>query len=126
MRRGLHYIKNRRSQDYASALDEAKRLKLDLQSDDAFWESRDKLVRSGAILYAYNLVRIAALERELHSKQGELKAWDELVCSAGWEDTPPISKMYDPEAYALLAKNFTQGDVTLRGYIEQRRKELMQ
>jgi hypothetical protein len=35
-------------------------------------------------------------------------------------------KTYDPEAYSLLAKNFSQGDVSLLDYIEQRKKELTQ
>ncbi len=109
---------------YPEALVEAKQLKLELEKDDAFWEGRDKFVRSGAILYAYNLVRIASLERQVGSKEGELKAWDELVKNAGWKERPANLKTYDPEAYALLAQNFTQGDISLMDFIEQRRKEL--
>lgn len=111
---------------FLPALEEAKRLKADLENDDAFWEGRDKFIRSGTILYAYNLARIAALERQIGSTEGELKAWDELVRCAGWKDSPSQIKTYDPEAYALLAQNFTQGDVSLLDYIEQRRKELTQ
>ncbi len=37
---------------YAAALEEAKRLKSELESDDAFWEGRDKFIRSVTILYA--------------------------------------------------------------------------
>lgn len=109
---------------YLEALEEAKCLKIDLESDDAFWESRDKFIRSGTILYAYNLVRIASLERQLGSKEGELKAWEELVQNAGWKGLPANIKTYDPEAYTLLEQNFTQGDISLLDYIEQRKKEL--
>jgi hypothetical protein len=109
---------------YRSALEEAKRLKLDLEDDDTFWEEREKAARSGVILYAYNLVRIAALERELGSKEGELKAWEDLVCWAGWKGGAAPAKRYDPEASAFLTQNFTQGDVSLVDYIEQRKKEL--
>ncbi len=109
---------------YLQALEEAKQLKLDLEKDDPFWEKRDKFIRSGTILYAYNLVRIAALERQAGSKAGELTAWDELVRNAGWEDHPANLKTYDPDAYALLEQNFTQGDVSLRDFIDQRKKEL--
>ena len=109
---------------YSLALEEAKRLKSDLEQDDAFWDSRDKFIRSGVILYAYNLVRIASLEKEMGSKEGELMAWDELVRNSGWKELPANRKIYDPEAYAHLAQNFTQGDVSLLDYIEQRRKEL--
>ena len=109
---------------YTEALEEAKRLKSELEQDDAFWERRDKFIRSGTILYAYNLVRIASLEGQLGSKEGELKAWEELVRNAGWKDRPINLKTYDPEAYALLAQNFTQGDISLLDFIEQRKKEL--
>ncbi len=112
--------------EFAPALEAAKQLKSDLEQDDAFWEGRDKLIHSGTVLYAYNMVRIAALERQLGSKEGELKAWEELVRNAGWKDRPSNPKTYDPEAYALLAQNFTQGDVSLLDYIEQRKKELTQ
>lgn len=111
---------------YSSALEEAKRLKSDLEQDDVFWDSRDKFIRSGVILYAYNLVRIASLQKELGSKEGELMAWDELIKNSGWKELPVNKKMYDPEAYSHLAQNFTQGDVSLLDYIEQRRRVLTQ
>jgi hypothetical protein len=110
--------------EYLSALEEAKRLKSDLEADDAFWQSRDSFVRSGAILYAYNLMRIASLERELGSKEGEKKAWEELLLVSGWRGTSTNKKVYDEEAYAFLAQNFTQGDISLLDYIEQRMKNL--
>lgn len=109
---------------YKEALEESKRLKTALEEDDAFWASRDRFVKSGTVLYAYNLLRIAALERELGSKEGELKAWEELVRNAGWRESSVHLKTYDPEAYALLAQNFAQGEVSLLDYIEQREKQL--
>lgn len=109
---------------FAPALEEANHFKLELENDDAFWEGRDKFVRSGTVLYAYNLVRIAALERQLGSNEGELRAWEELVSNAGWNDRPLNTKTYDPQAYELLAQNFKQGDVSLLDYIEQRKKNL--
>ncbi len=109
---------------YSEALEEAKQLKKDLEKDEAFWEKRDKFIRSGTILYAYNLVRIASLERQTGSKEGELMAWDELVRNAGWKDSPSNLKTYDPDAYSLLAQNFTRGGVSLLDFIEQRKKEL--
>ncbi len=110
---------------YEEALTEAQRLKSAMEGDDPFWEGRDKMIKSGSVLYAYNLLRIASLQQQLGSKEGELKAWEELVANAGWKDKPSNLKTYDPEAYALLAQNFTQGDVSLLDFIEQRRKELI-
>lgn len=109
---------------YQEALAEAKQMKADLEKDDPFWDRQDKMVRSGSVLYAYNLVRIATLEGQLGSKEGELKAWDELVQNAGWKGIPPQSKTYDPEAYSLLAQNFKQGDISFLDFIEKRKKEL--
>ncbi len=106
------------------ALEEALRFKDELELDDAFWEGKDKFIRSGTVLYAYNLMRIAALQREIGSKEGELKAWQELIKNSGWKESPVYNKTYDPEAYSLLAQNFSQGDVSLLEYIEQRCKEL--
>lgn len=109
---------------FTAALEEAKLLKRDLQKDDAFWEGRNGLMKSGAILYAWNLLRIAALEQQLGSKEGELMAWEELERNAGWMGAPSHPKCYDPEAFALLTRNFTQGDISLPDYIGQRKKEL--
>lgn len=109
---------------YAEALVGAKSLKEELEKDDAFWEGRDKFIRSGTILYAYNLLRIASLERQVGSVEGELKAWEDLVRNAGWQGHQANMKTYDPEAYALLEQNFTQGDISLLNFIEQRKKEL--
>jgi hypothetical protein len=109
---------------YAEALQEAKRLKEELEGDDLFWEGRDPLIRSGTILYAYNLLRIASLEGELGYKEGELKAWEELAQNAGWQGQQVNNKTYDPEAYRLLVQNFTQGDISLLDFIEERKKTL--
>ncbi len=110
---------------YPEALEEAKQMKAELEKDGAFWEKRDKLVHSGTLLYAYNLLRIAALERETGSKEGELKAWEELVSHAGWKGAPANPMTYDREAYSMLAQNFSEGDLTLLDFIEQRKKELI-
>ncbi len=107
--------------DYTSALEEAKQLKLDLEKDPHFWARRDKFIKSGTLLYAYNLIRIAALEREAGSAEGELLAWKELVHNAGWEGEPSNLQMYDPEAYALLKSNFQEGEISLLDFIEQRK-----
>jgi hypothetical protein len=106
------------------ALDAAQALKGKMVEDTAFWDSRDQMVRSGGLLYAYNLIRIAALEREVGSKTGELAAWDELLENAGWSSAVSTSKRFDPEAYSILQKTFQDGKLSLRDYIVQRKAEL--
>ncbi len=106
---------------YESALKASEELKAQMEGDDSFWQNRDPLVRSGSALYAYNLVRIASLYQELGQKEKELAAWDELVRNAGWKGIPQETKTFDPEAYAQLLQNFTQGDLSLLDYIEKRK-----
>lgn len=110
--------------NYVQALQDAKQLKADLEKDDLFWSQKDPMVKSGSILYAYNLMRIATLEHEVGSRADELRAWEELVDNAGWEKKPSNLKTYDPEAYGLLAANFQKGEVSLRDFIEERRAAL--
>jgi len=110
--------------DYKEALREAKQLKTDLEQDLAFWDRKDKFLKSGSILYAYNLIRIASLERALGSQEGELVAWNEFVQNAGWEGAPKNPQIYDQEAYSLVASNFNRGEVSLLDFIKERKKIL--
>jgi hypothetical protein len=110
---------------YIEALNSAKELKSAMEKDLAFWESRDKMIRSGHLLYAYNLLRIASLEREAGTNEGELLAWNELFKNAGWSGVPSSSsKTYDPEAYLALARTFQDGEVSLMEFVQQRKREL--
>ncbi len=102
------------------ALEEAKNLKMQLEVDQSFWEKRSQIIRHGSLLYAYNLIRIATLEKELGSLEGELTAWEELKQNAGWTEKSIVSKTYDPEAYHLIAQNFKKQDVSLLDYINHR------
>ena len=112
------------SGNYGAALEEAKQLKNDLEKDDTFWNNHDKSVKSGTVLYAYNLLRIASLERELGSIQGELAAWDEFLQNAGWNKQPKNPQTHDPDAYSLVASNFQQGETSLLNFIEERKTVL--
>ena len=102
------------------ALEDAKNLKMQLEVDQSFWEKRSQIVRHGSLLYAYNLLRIATLEKELGSAHGELAAWKELKQNAGWGEGQIATKTYDPEAYHLIEQNFRKQDVSLLDYINHR------
>lgn len=106
------------------ALTAAKGLKSRMAEDSGFWASRDKMIRSGGLLYAYNLIRIAALEKEVGSSAGELAAWDELLANAGWTSVTSSSKMFDPEVYSVIQRTFQDGKISLYDYIIQRKAEL--
>jgi len=102
------------------ALEGAKKLKQTMEEDKGFWESQRSPVRVGSLLFAFNLLRIAFLEKEAGSPMGELLAWQELIRKAGWNGVPAESPAYDPEAYAALLQNFKEQDVTLLDYIHTR------
>ena len=102
------------------ALAAAKQLKAGMENDNSFWERRSHLVSHGAILYAYNLVRIAMLEKAAGSPLGELTAWRELKKNAGWDLSMASTKTSDPEAYLLVQQNFQLKEVSLRDYVRHR------
>ena len=81
-----------------------------MENDNGFWEKRSHIVSHGSILYAYNLVRIAALEKAVGSPMGELTAWRELKKNAGWDLSVEPTKTSDAEAYLLVQQNFQLKD----------------
>jgi len=108
----------------ADALGEAKGLKKSMESDDSFWERQSHVVRYGSLLYAYNLLRIAMLEKTAGSGEGELLAWKELKQNAGWQGADIVSKTYDPEAYVLIRENFQKQEISLLDYINHREHKI--
>jgi hypothetical protein len=112
-------------QQYAEALQSAKALKSAMDADEAFWKKKSVVVRHGCILYAYNLLRIAMLEKTAGTPAGELSAWRDLKENAGWHGTQPTSKTYDPEAYLLIQENFQNQEVSLLDYIKYREDALI-
>ena len=111
-------------QKLKEGLQNAKALKASMDSDDRFWEKKSELVRHGCILYAYNLLRIAMLEKVAGTPKGELEAWAEMKKNAGWHGSKPTSRTYDPEAYFLLQQNFQNQDISLLDYIKYREEVL--
>ena len=108
----------------SEALDEAKKLKENMDHDASFWEKKSDVARHGCILYAFNLLRIAMLEGAAGTGEGELKAWKVLKENAGWTSVPqPASRTYDPEAYLLIQENFQHQDVSLLDYIKYRESQ---
>jgi hypothetical protein len=111
-------------QKLEEALQSAKALKTSMDSDDRFWEKKSSVVRHGCILYAYNLLRIAMLEKVAGTPKGELEAWALLKKNAGWQGAQPTSRTYDPEAYLLIEQNFQNQEISLLDYIKYREEAL--
>ncbi len=93
-------------------------------SDEKLWTHTEPSFKAGRALYAYNLVRIASLEREAGSFEGEMKAWDDVMHCSGWAGKEPRPHDYDPEAFRMLSVNFQSGDVSFVDFIKQRKNEL--
>jgi hypothetical protein len=110
---------------FKEALEAAYHLKSIMAEDSALWANDKYPLRSGRVLYAYNLIRIASLEREAGTKEGEIAAWEEVMRCAGWGARPPHPKTYDPEAFKTISQNFQSGEVSLWEYIQQRTKILI-
>jgi hypothetical protein len=109
---------------HKDALQQAKDLKQQMAADLSFWEKPSKVAKHGALLYGYNLLRIAMLERAAGSPEEELAAWLELKTQAGWHGVPSQSEMYDSEAYFLMQKNFQKQNISLIDYINHREELL--
>jgi hypothetical protein len=70
--------------------------------------------KSGSLLYAHNLLRIASLQKELRNQPGEKAAWAEVES---------LLETKSPLASAILS-SFTDKQVNLTHYIAERKKFL--
>lgn len=107
---------------YQDALEQAEKLKKNLDNDAEFWEKQSSEGSYGHVLYAFNLLRLALLQKTVGSIQGEFLAWNELEKRAGWHDTDNIEvSLKEREAYALLEQNFQDSSVSLKDWIQYRK-----
>jgi hypothetical protein len=83
------------------ALDEAKKLKKVLEGQK----------QAHKLLFAFNLLRIATLEKEVGTPEGELAAWNEV-------------KGVDSDSYQSLQETFKEKSATLSDYIKHREESL--
>ncbi len=105
---------------FDEALALSQTLKLSLDADHAFWETKSEIVKHGAVLYGYNLLRIAFLHQLIGNAAGELAAWKEFSREAGWLPSEPPLKNLDPDAFTLIGQNFQKNDVSLKDFIQYR------
>ncbi len=87
------------NKEFKSALEAAKKLKQTLGPDH------------GSFLYAYNLLRIVSLEKEVGSPQEELQAIEDL--------------QNNPQSYSLLEESFKDQSISLSDYLKERKKQLV-
>lgn len=111
---------------FDEALSQSLALKLSLDQDQHFWMTKSEIVKHGAMLYGYNLLRIAFLEQMVGNSAGELAAWKEFQREAGWLTAEPPTKHLDPEAFLLISQNFQKNDVSLKDFIQYRETCLLE
>jgi hypothetical protein len=70
--------------------------------------------RAGAMLYAYNLLRIASLQQELNNRPGE---------KAGWEELESYLKA-NQDVLDCFAKSIAKDAFLFTRYIEERKQQL--
>ncbi len=105
---------------FDEALSQSKALKQSLDQDEAFWKTKSEVVKHGAVLYGYNLLRIAFLEQMVGNAAGELAAWKEFKREAGWLESEPPTKQLDPESFSMIGQSFQKNDVSLKDFIQYR------
>ena len=112
------------SGEYAQALEEALKLKEEMLADEAFWEKAGESKNYGSALFAFNLMRIAALHGELGNQRDELNAWKELKRYGGWDAAASGNEKIGKEGFKQLLTHFTVQESSLLDYIEAREQQL--
>jgi hypothetical protein len=108
------------------ALDQALTLKSMIDKDPSFAKEGSVHTHVGHLLYAYNLLRISLLQKEVGSTQGEFLAWSELEKKAGWQEETVELTPVQKEVYSLLEENFAQNQITLKEWVKHRKNVLTQ
>lgn len=111
---------------HQQALEKAIALK-DLLIEHAAQNKADpQILNFGDSLFAYNLLRIAMLKKELGSPEEELQAWKEWKQYARIDDQSPPNDFIAPEAFIALNNQVGEDNFSLLQYIEAREKELLE
>jgi hypothetical protein len=103
------------------ALSSSIALKKAMEEDLSFWQKPEDIVKSGSLIYAFNLLRIAILEKEAGTPEAELQAWEDFEKHASFAAGPIPVKMDQNEAYSLIFQNFREQGITLNDFISYRK-----
>lgn len=111
--------------DIVKALEKSLSLKEAMLADKNFWESQ-KTPHFGSVLFAFNLLRVAMLSKNLQKNEEELVAWRELKRYAKWDqDNDKSITNLDNDAFDVLLSHFTHQDISLKDYIKHRESRLL-
>lgn len=105
------------TKEYQKALEASVALKERIEGTMETGQLKKKGVEIGAALYAWNLLRIAFLQKELHNQPGELSAW---------EDVKALMQVEGASAGKFLEINFGQKNFSLKDFISQRERSIVE
>ena len=91
-------------EQYQLSLERAVALKTKMASEGGVIHLLENPAFGGAVLYGYNLVRIAFLQQELGNGPGEKAAWEELetfLSLIGEEMAQPLSRGLEEKGFSL-------------------------
>lgn len=103
-------------QNFAEAFEKSFSLKEQMENDASLWENENAFEKG---VYAYNLVRLGMLAKELEMKEKEMEIWHEVLALAGLE-SGGSSAYTDPALFRELSETMREGNVDLFGYIRER------
>ncbi|NGX34564.1 MAG: hypothetical protein K1060chlam1_00917 [Candidatus Anoxychlamydiales bacterium] len=108
-------------EDYVKALEVSKDLKARMLNDLSFLQSES--LPAGAVLYSFNLLRIALLEAKLNNMKEEIIAWKELEDYLKMGSEKDLNDNIKIAAKALR-QIFNENEIELRDYILYRKNSL--
>ncbi|CAM0117946.1 hypothetical protein [Rhabdochlamydiaceae symbiont of Dictyostelium giganteum] len=107
---------------FKEALSHTILLKETLDQDTTLWNQEDR--EYADLLYAYNLLRICFLQKELGNPSLEKSAWQDFKKYMQWLPQDHSQRQIHKGAYKLLMKNFEKEDLSLKDYILYREASL--
>lgn len=103
---------------YEAALKRAQALDMKMKKQAKLGNDR----KFGDTLYAYNLLRIGMIQRELGLRDQELKTWQKW---SQFLNSKEELEGIDSKGFDIVLRQFTSGNLSLKNYIEERNKELV-
>lgn len=107
---------------FHEALQNAMNLKEELEI--SFTDRKNEDLSMGAVLYAFNLIRIAFLNKTLNQKEFEILAWKNVQSFFGWTEVPCLSYRASAKIHNIVLENYREKNIDLKAYIFSRLLEL--
>lgn len=109
--------------NYQKAIEEATLLKGKLEQEAQANMTREER-NFGDVLYAYNLLRIAMLQKAMGNSKKELLAWKEWKQYTKTNQQAQTDQLFHSNAFASLGKKIDEGSFSLSDFIDAREKTL--